>query len=481
MSLEVEEFSYILYLTEEWKPEWGGALRLYPTNPAPDSDVRIPTADWSVVIPPACNQLSFFAVQPGFSFHDVEEVTKDGKVRMAISGWFHIPQRGEEGFIKGLEEELAAKSSLQQLQSKSEKYDLPQPGVVWYYNNIEDANDEEDDGGLTEEDCTFLLQYINPTYLVPDTLDQMSELFADESSVQLANILSNSFSSKLKEHILKLDSVLLSDSAAAIPVGTPNWLVSSPPHKARFLYYQPETISASAADDPLSSLLHNLLPSKAFKKFLQLATGVNVINRDLLARRFRPGMDYTLAKGYDEPKPRVEVTLGLTPTIGGWEEASEDDEETSEEVEEVNGDTKGKGKAKAEPVEKAAFESWGGYEVYMTGDEDEQEAKGGKKSDPAVYKGAADDEEDDGVLFSMPASWNKMSIVYRDTGVLRFVKYVSKAAKGSRWDVGGVWEVEDDNDDNADDLDDDDNEETNGMAVIEEEDEDEEEAEASGR
>src|SRR5690606_14273042 len=114
--------SYILYLTDPdipWKAEWGGALRLFPVQETTDDKgvvAKTPLPDVSKVIPPAWNQLSFFAVQPGESFHDVEEVyhapspaqlEKDGgRIRMAISGWFHIPQVGEEGYVEGAEEAL---------------------------------------------------------------------------------------------------------------------------------------------------------------------------------------------------------------------------------------------------------------------------------------------------------------------------------------------------------------------------------------
>ena len=72
--------SYILYLTDPdtpWKEEWGGALRLYPTQTYTEEDgvvTKVPSPDYSVSIAPAFNQLSFFAVQPGESFHDVQEV-----------------------------------------------------------------------------------------------------------------------------------------------------------------------------------------------------------------------------------------------------------------------------------------------------------------------------------------------------------------------------------------------------------------------
>ncbi|KAA6415530.1 MAG: fe II 2-oxoglutarate-dependent dioxygenase [Lasallia pustulata] len=52
-----------------------------------------------------------------------------------------------------------------------------------------------------------------------------------------------------------------------------------------------------------------------------------------------------------------------------------------------------------------------------------------KSSDPAVYHSATAGE-DDGVLFSVAAGWNVMSVVLRDRGVLRFVKFVRRRAGG---------------------------------------------------
>lgn len=72
-----------------------------------------------------------------------------------------------------------------------------------------------------------------------------------------------------------------------------------------------------------------------------------------------------------------------------------------------------------------------------------------KKSDPAIYKAARGNEGED-ILFTMPASWNRLSIVLRDSGLLRFVKYVSKSAAGDRWDVVGNWAIVTDDDDVAD-------------------------------
>jgi hypothetical protein len=72
-----------------------------------------------------------------------------------------------------------------------------------------------------------------------------------------------------------------------------------------------------------------------------------------------------------------------------------------------------------------------------------------KKADPAIYK-AAEDGEDDGILVSNAASWNTLSLVLRDRGTLKFVKYVSQRAPGDRWDFAGCVEVDPDDDVSAD-------------------------------
>ena len=62
-------------------------------------------------------------------------------------------------------------------------------------------------------------------------------------------------------------------------------------------------------------------------------------------------------------------------------------------------------------------------------------------ADPAIYQSTSA-APDDGILFSMPAGWNRMSLVLRDSGTLRFVKYVSRSAGADRWDVTCDWEID---------------------------------------
>lgn len=495
--------SYILYLMDPdttWKAEWGGALRLFPTKTVKDEkgeDVKIPSPDFSLSIPPAFNQLAFFAVQPGESFHDVEEVyhpkddenSEKKRVRMAISGWYHIPQEGEDGYEEGLEEKLAKNSSLAQLEGRGDIYDRPQPQVVMYENaGVSDeekkeqkadpkgkgkqvAQEEDTESELTEADLDFLLKFMSASYLTPDTTEELSENFGDESSLSLERFLSDKFSTRLRAYIDEQEregEKVLPKPATEIEQKT-EWKVARPPHKQRYLYQQVagsdhENVPQPETKTPIQELLHDFLPSTPFKKWLSLCIGgAKMISHNLLARRFRRGEDYTLASGYDGEEPRLEFTLGLTPT-SGWEK--EDDNDDVDEDKEGEGEEAGKSdganandsNGKAKETEAEDGPAFGGYEVYMAGDDDddhggdnEADENGKPKSDPAVYKaakaGGADGEEDDGILFSTSAAWNRMSIVLRDQGTLKFVKYVSRSAPGDRWDVTGEIEVEFDDDD----------------------------------
>ncbi|KAF4454994.1 hypothetical protein F53441_2555 [Fusarium austroafricanum] len=468
--------SYILYLVDPdtpWKPEWGGALRLFPVQELKDKDGEVAKAvlpDVTKVIPPAWNQLSFFAVQPGESFHDVEEVyraetkkqlEKDGgRIRMAISGWFHIPQAGEEGYIEGEEERNAKNSGLMQLQGNPAQYDMPQPQVM----KVDKTGQE----GFDEADLEFLLKYISPAYLVPDALEEISETFNEMFEITLPDILGKKFAQRLRDYVEAEEKKPAQNDTATIEK-TSSWRVAKPPHKARYLYQQPsgpDQLRTSQEESPITELLDIFLPSRQFRQWLQMATKTTIESADLLARRFRRGLDYTLATGH-EGKARVEINLGFTPT-SGWGDDEEEEEEEPEE-EQNDEDVKGKGKGKAKAVEKKKKKKKdeeevpevGGQEIFMSGDDDADE-------DAAVYKTG---DDDDNILFFQSASWNKMTIVMRDSGALKFVKYVSKSAKGDRWDISGCFEIEEEDDDDYDEdagegaaPDDDDEEEFQGFS-----------------
>jgi prolyl 3-hydroxylase /prolyl 3,4-dihydroxylase len=51
------------------------------------------------------------------------------------------------------------------------------------------------------------------------------------------------------------------------------------------------------------------------------------------------------------------------------------------------------------------------------------------------------EHEEDGMLLTVQPGYNRLLLVLRDEGVMRFVKYVSAAAESSRWDVCGEYEI----------------------------------------
>ncbi|KAJ3566759.1 hypothetical protein NPX13_g7014 [Xylaria arbuscula] len=444
--------SYILYLTDPDEME------------GKDGQVaHTPIPDVSKVIPPAWNQLSFFAVQPGRSFHDVEEVyhaeskaqlvREGGRVRMAISGWFHIPQVGEPGYVQGAEERNTKNSGLMQLQGNPDQYDEPKPQPIPVKAKTEESED------FDEADLEFLLRFMAPTYLTPDTIDQVSEHFGDSSSITLPNLLGKKFAARLRTYLLAQEKASkdLPEDSAKIEKETP-WRVAKPPHKHRYLYQQSSSSLSKDVkgksgeakgkgkrereepDSPIRELLDEFLPSPQFRHWLQMATGCTIESYDYMARRFRSGKDYTLATGH-EGKPRLELNLGITPTKGWGDDDDDDDEQVNEDAADeskTSSSSKSSNKKKAKKDDQDAGEGEvGGHEVYMAGDE------GDDNEDAAIYKSGNDE---DNILFFQAAAWNRMSLVLRDSGALRFVKYVSQRAKGDRWDISGTLEVEEEDD-----------------------------------
>ena len=126
-----------------------------------------------------------------------------------------------------------------------------------------------------------------------------------------------------------------------------------------------------------------------------------------MARRFRRGLDYALATSH-EGKPRLEVSICMTPTSGWGDDDSNDSEnELSGEgtntdiAAKLNGKSKAKGKAKAVEKEKVNLDV-GGQEIYFARDKE--------AGDNAAVYGTKTDAECNTVQWTIPATWNKMSI-----------------------------------------------------------------------
>ncbi|KZT62765.1 hypothetical protein CALCODRAFT_548749 [Calocera cornea HHB12733] len=568
--------SYILYLplagagATGWKDEWGGALELYPVSRRTPTSLPEPAPIPTKRIPPAWNQFVFFEVQPGHSFHSVEEVVVglgedgEGRQRLSISGWFHMAQEGEEGYELDRKEDRTERllSSLEQLSASAPAALTPYPSPPAQF--IPSTP-------LTEHELTFLSTYLNPVYLQPRSLLLLADQFAQDSSLNLKDFLCEALAEKLDAGLRARDAAdgLGPERAGQIPAHSAGvgegWELQGPPHKHRYLSLSaspsPSSPLAAAADplpqdqdgtDLLRSLSDDLLPSAAFRAWLGLVTSLVPLSHQVLGRRFRPGLDYTLAQA-EEGEARLDVTLCLTPQPAptGKEGKGKGRE---------NGKGKGKQRAVVDGEEGEGEEgevggwascAWGGWECYMApheGEEDpavyrsgsgggkanghanghangsgkgvedahvheegsgdvpgvrgpdeeevhesEDEDAEGEDDDPAEEGGleiaeedreayeealameeadrqangganaeeeeeeegeeddGSDDEDETGTLLTAPASFNGLLMVLRDPKLMRFVKYVSAAAEGSRWDVCGEWQVGDLQEDDGED------------------------------
>lgn len=236
-----------------------------------------------------------------------------------------------------------------------------------------------------------------------------------------------------------------------------------------------------------------LFRSQAFKAFLEKLLGASVVASRRQARRFRPGLDYTLATPgapweWKRNAPATGASNVRSATVSDAPGSADGDgdgdgegcrEGQAAEVEEEDDfmvlDAVLCFVDDGEPYKEAAWrqDEVGGYVTYLGGDDDDGDgdgdggsksaaagdggierrtgastatrggsakaggASGGSKSDAAVYKA-----DEGGSLVSVSASSNALSLVLRDDAeIASFVKYVSSAAPGSRFDVAGEYLV----------------------------------------
>ncbi|XBW35803.1 hypothetical protein QEN19_001376 [Hanseniaspora menglaensis] len=440
--------SFILYLPEqslEWKTSFGGNLKLY------DSFAKnIPMSDAMKRFVPQFNSMAYFEVQPGYSFHEVEEVKVD-KHRISIQGWYHIPQKGEEGFVEGEEEEWLKQnnSTLKQLKmggdsSNLQNFEFPN------YNDQIPIKDLDADLEFSKVELKELSEYINPKYLPSNFENLKAQYESNGEKLVVKNFLLDSVAKVLKKDIRNYEINV--DAPKSYSEIQHPWKCAWPTNKWRFLYIDgkdnfkiekgkdikeliklekslipnwkkseddyeksldnsgdcEEEDDAYITDDDfetdsniLSVLkLSTFLNSHVFKKYLSKLTNLNIKTEKTIVRRFRPGYDYTLATTGTNS---LDFNLGLTPT-SNW------------------------------------HFKMGGYQIYMRNDE------AGDEDDDAVYKrshsnGGENEEEEDGVLLNEVPEFNKLVIIKRSKMDLEFVKYLSSSCNGGRWDVQGSMNI----------------------------------------
>ena len=152
--------------------------------------------------------------------------------------------------------------------------------------------------------------------------------FAIESSLELYDFLSAPIAEKLDAGLRELDERdgLGKNRPSPIPPHTAGtgsgWRIKGPPHKWRYNVLEPPTpggpstaVSPRAAQAPrelIRSLQDQLLPSPAFRAWLAAISSLLPLRYAVEARRFCPGLGYTLATS-EEKEARLDAVLSLTP------------------------------------------------------------------------------------------------------------------------------------------------------------------------
>lgn len=433
--------SYIIYLTDPaptWTDEDGGRLELYEAVAEHDGDKSrcVPGTLPAKTVLPVFNSMAYFEVQPGVSFHSVQEVLCD-RPRLSIQGWYHakeLPSRMEDATLRRLK-------SMDKGEDTEDGFAFlttPENNIPKDTPKSNDSNESEVTS-LSQDDRSFLGKYMNAAYLADESMAEMRTRFEEESSVKLRHFLLEEWNAKICGAFMTEDErdELGNDmSNLDYHIGTNDrWKAVGPAHKQRFLQYEPKdngsaTPIAHGANPGAGEHLHHvrqtLFRSAAFGRWLGQVSCLGVpLGQRGRVRRFRPGHDYTVAHyGILTTSAVLDATLCFCAGAGqqcAFDEATNELLGSDEDAIWETGDV-------------------GGFECYIAADESDEE-----QGPDAEY-----DDEDDTRLLSVSASNNTLSLVYRDPGTMRFVKYVSAAAPSSRWDIAFEYDVP------SDDTDDDD-------------------------
>jgi len=445
------KISFILYLTspsEQWKEVDGGALELYPSDAQAEPEV-IPSNQ----ILPIFNTMAIFEVEPGKSFHSVQEVFAVDKPRLSIQGWYHAKDPPSN----------IQNATLQKLKAMSSD-DMKN----------DDVNDTEgpfvplsssSSSDLSKEDIEFLSEYINETYLQEKSLQDINDRFCEDSSIQLRHFLNEKWNTLISQKAKAQDDEFFSNISALQNRSndfykqgispSSGWKCVGPSHKQRFLEYEGSaTIDANdiATDGGtyLKHLQETVFKSEPFQRFLSKLSGLdNPLGCRGKVRRFRPGLDYTVAHYGILTKDESVLDLTLCFCAGNGYSSCivADDEDNGGEAAPSNENNES-------DENDALWESGdvGGFECYIAAEDEDLDDDNDGEGDAKMKE--ADDEynsEDESELLSVSACNNTLSIVFRDPGTMRFVKYVSSSAPSSRWDISMVYQVpQDESDDGGD-------------------------------
>jgi len=177
--------SYILYFSDEdWEyEEDGGGLELYDSSGKGGEKGMVKPVK---ILNPKFGSMGLFRVVGGETVHAIQEVKREGGVRMAIQGWYH-----QKGLAEGTQ--TATLRELKDGDKFGVGIDTGDVGashldeLVWTDFPKVKYDGAADILELGEEDRAFLGKYLNPAYLSEEAISTIRGTFQEEFSVQVSS------------------------------------------------------------------------------------------------------------------------------------------------------------------------------------------------------------------------------------------------------------------------------------------------------
>ena len=199
-------------------------------------------------------------------------------------------------------------ASLKQIMSKGD-IDVPfvdVPPTVFAECPEETGEDkteaeELEDMKISQSDMNILKQYLNAEYLRPVSMLKIRNTFIEDSSVQLYDFLNEEVAKLIAETSFQADADEQLGGGrvpARYTVGMgKRWSCIGPPHKHKYLRYVDSTEHNGGEDvgAMISDIRQQLFRSPVFQRYLYKITNMQVKGYRDEIRRFRPGLDYTVA------------------------------------------------------------------------------------------------------------------------------------------------------------------------------------------
>ncbi len=458
-AISTRKLSYIIYLSDDgpegtandrresggtWRESDGGCLELYAPVPSRDgADPPLPGHSPAKSLLPTFNSMVVFEVTPGRTFHAVQEVFSSTRKRSSIQGWFHAPKR-PDGWD--------TKASLRVLQQRGLRLPSdPRPAVISLeaYNTPSEAR----------ADIKKIRQYVNSGFTMVSNLQRIREQLGRTGTILLSDFLLPELASRIaelarqadREDNLGIGSPMPPDYRAGSGCG---WITLGPVIRQRYMRFDSSIASegelaagvkndggGTSAREQLGRLLEEirteLLATRSFARMLEWLTGLPPPHRSTSEiRRFRPGLDYTVghyANLLGEGEVKIDVSLCFVNEVSG-----------------IAGTLLGQGRpAKRQKTNKQLWESddFGGFEACVRVDETTE----GDDAEAYVADGGEEKVETKGLMrspdgtkdvSSVSATHNALHISVRRPSQMKFVRYVSSGAPGSRWDIVAEYEFD---------------------------------------